>query len=129
MTRTLQRILLVEDDADIATVARLALEGLGGFQVQLCTSGEQALAQAAAFAPDLILLDVMMPGLDGTATFATLRRIEGLDRVPVVFMTAKVQPEEIRRFMALGAADVIPKPFDPLALPEQVRGIWERALR
>jgi len=122
----LDRILLVEDDPDVAMVARLALEALGGFRVLLCTTGEQALARAPGFAPDLVLLDVMMPGMDGPAIFASLHRTPGLENVPVAFMTAKVRPHEVRDLMALGVADVIPKPFDPLTLAQRVRGIWER---
>lgn len=122
----LKRILMVEDEPDIQTVARLALETVGGFTVAACDSGEQAVASAPAFAPDLILLDVMMPGMDGPSTLAALRRIPELAQVPVVFMTAKVQPQEVESFMALGAAAVIAKPFDPMTLADQVRAIWDR---
>lgn len=120
----LERILMVEDEPDIQTVARLALETVGGFTVAACDSGEQALAMAPAFGPDLILLDVMMPGMDGPSTLTALRRIPALQSVPVVFMTAKVQPQEVESFMGLGAEAVIAKPFDPMALADQVRAIW-----
>lgn len=126
MSKTLTRILYVEDEADIQSVARLALEAVGGFTVRICSSGEEALREAAGFSPELILLDVMMPGMDGPTTLARLREQTPFTRTPVVFMTAKVQPAEVAHFKSLGALDVIPKPFDPMALAGQVRAIWER---
>ncbi len=124
---TLNRILYIEDEADIQAVAKLALEMVGGFTVKVCSSGKEALLVAADFAPDLLLLDVMMPGMDGPTTLKALRDIPSLATVPAVFMTAKVQPDEIAYFKSLGACDVIPKPFDPMGLAEQVRTIWESA--
>jgi CheY-like chemotaxis protein len=126
----LRRILLVEDDPDIRQIAKLALEALGGFTVLPCGSGPEALAALAAtdgFAPDLVLLDVMMPGMDGPQTLQALRRLPGAERLPAVFMTARVQAEEVAGYKAMGAADVIAKPFDPMRLAEMVLGIW-RAL-
>jgi CheY-like chemotaxis protein len=79
---------------------------------------------AATAAPDLLLLDVMMPGLDGPSTLAALRMIEATAATPVIFMTAKVQAGEIAYYRSLGALDVIPKPFDPMELSEQIRRIW-----
>lgn len=129
----LSRILLVEDDPDIRKVAKMALERLGGYAVHVCGSGAEALAviaagaadtEAGGFAPDLVLLDVMMPEMDGPATLAALRRLPGAQRLPAVFLTARVQADEVARYKALGAADVIAKPFDPLLLAETVAGIW-----
>lgn len=120
---TIQRILYVEDEADIQAVAKLALEMVGGFTVEVCSSGEEAMRDSEAFAPDLILLDVMMPGMDGPATLKALREIPSLADVPMVFMTAKVQPSEVAYFKSLGALDVIAKPFDPMTLADQVRAI------
>ncbi len=126
MSMTLQRILYVEDEPDIQAVARLALEHLGGFTVEVCSSGHEALEKILAFKPDLILLDVMMPGMDGPTTLRALRETaEGKDK-PVVFMTAKVQPQEVEQYLKLGALDVIPKPFDPMTLADKVRAIWDR---
>jgi DNA-binding response OmpR family regulator len=122
---TLQRILYVEDEPDIQAVARLALEMVGQFTVKICASGEDALREAEAFAPDMILLDVMMPGIDGPATLRRLREETSLGGVPVAFMTAKVQPTEISHYKSLGALDVIAKPFDPMTLATRVRAIWE----
>jgi two-component system, OmpR family, response regulator len=126
MSKTLQRILYVEDEPDIQAVARLALEAVGGFTVQLCSSGEEALRLGPDFDPQLVLLDVMMPGMDGPTTLMRLREKMALAATPVVFMTAKVQPAEIAYFKSLGALEVIPKPFDPMTLAAQVQAIWER---
>lgn len=122
----LNRVLYVEDEADIQAVAKIALEAVGRFTVKICSSGEEAVREAAAFAPDIILLDVMMPGMDGPCTLKALREQPALACTPVTFMTAKVQPQEVAHFKSLGALDVIPKPFDPMALAGQVRRIWER---
>ena len=121
---TLQRILCVEDEPDIQAIARMALELVGGFQVHVCASGEQALREVQAFAPDMILLDVMMPGMDGPGTLAALRALPGLATVPVACMTAKVQPNEVAHYKSLGALDVVAKPFNPMTLADQVRKIW-----
>ncbi|MGL4966659.1 MAG: response regulator [Inquilinus sp.] len=122
----LTRILYVEDDADIRSVAGFALEAVGGFVLAACASGEEALAQAPGFAPQLLLLDVMMPGMDGPETLAALRALPDTAATPAVFMTAKVQPQEVARFRALGAIDVISKPFDPMTLSDEIRDIWTR---
>ncbi len=122
----LQSIMYVEDDPDIQVVARMALEALGGFAVTVCSSGEEALTAAVAEAPDLFLLDVMMPGMDGPATLAALRREPSLADVPVIFITAKVQTSEVEYYTSLGAVAVISKPFDPMTLAADVRAIWER---
>jgi signal transduction histidine kinase len=122
----LKRILYVEDEGDIRTIAVTVLEALGGFTVLACRSGKEALEAAPGANADLILLDVMMPGMDGPATLKALREIPEIAQTPVIFMTAKVQPGEIRHFRDLGAIDVIPKPFDPMTLAAQIREIWER---
>lgn len=123
----LQRVLHVEDDVSIQAVAKVALEIVGGLQVLSCSSGQEALDQVAAFAPDFILLDVMMPGMDGPETLLRLRDVVDLSRIPVAFMTAKVQPAEIEHYRSLGARDVIVKPFDPMQLAAQVKAIWAAA--
>lgn len=123
----LNRILLVEDEADIQTVARLALETVGGFTVQVCGSGQEALQALVSFNPDLILMDVMMPGMDGPATLSELRELPQGRDIPVVFMTAKVQRSEVQQLREQGVIDVIAKPFDPMTLADQVRVLWERA--
>ena len=125
-TSDLHRILYVEDEPDIQAVARLALETLGRFEVATCKSGEEALREAPRFRPDLVLLDVMMPGLDGPATLRALRAVPELATTPAIFMTAKVQPHEVAELQQLGAIYVIDKPFDPMTLASQVRELWRQ---
>jgi CheY-like chemotaxis protein len=125
--KSLQRILYVEDEPDIQAVARLALEAVGGFSVCICGSGKAALDAAPSFNPDLILLDVMMPGMDGPTTLSALRELPDLKEIPVVFMTAKVQATEVAHYRSQGAIDVIAKPFDPMTLSTTVRDIWNRS--
>jgi CheY-like chemotaxis protein len=124
MNRPLRSILLVEDDHDIREIATLSLEALGGFEVVTAASGAEALAAAPALAPDLILLDYMMPGMDGGEVLAALHADPRLANVPVAFMTAKVRPEEVIRLKSLGAIAVIAKPFDPGELPNELSRIW-----
>ncbi|HEV2610352.1 MAG TPA: response regulator [Noviherbaspirillum sp.] len=122
----LSSILYVEDDPDIRTVAQMALEVVGGFSVTACASGAEALAAVdGELVPDLFLLDVMMPGLDGPATLSALRRMPSVAQVPAIFMTAKVQESEIALYKWLGAIGVVAKPFDPMHLPQQLRQLWE----
>ena len=120
----LQRIMHVEDDPSIQQVAKIALEAVGGFTVHTCSSGQQALDDYQAFAPQLILMDVMMPGMDGPTTLQQLQQKYDLSGIPTVFMTAKVQSNEVSSYKALGAADVVVKPFDPMTLSNQIRQIW-----
>ncbi|MCK4742311.1 MAG: response regulator [Sulfuriflexus sp.] len=122
----MQRILYVEDEPDIQAVAKLALEQVGRFTLEVCSSGQEALDKADAFSPQLILLDVMMPEMDGPTTLKKLREISGLENTPAVFMTARVQPHEVQEYIDMGAVDVIAKPFDPMTLSNQIREIWER---
>ncbi len=126
MAEALKKILYVEDDPDIQTIARMALETVGGFEVLVCGSGAEALEKAPGFQPDIVLLDVMLPGMDGPDTLDALRRLPGLAKTPSVFLTAKALPAEVERYRKLGALDVIAKPFDPMTLAQRVREIWER---
>ena len=120
----LKRILYVEDEPDIQAIARIALEAVGGFELAVFSAGAEAVANAVAFAPQLLLLDVMMPGMDGPTTLKELRKLPELAQVPVIFMTAKVQPQEVAHFKALGAIEVIAKPFDPMTLAQTVLHAW-----
>ena len=122
------KLLYVEDEADIREIAEFALED-EDFDIIFCESGEKALEKAGAFQPDVILLDVMMPGMDGPTTLKNLRELPGLETTPVIFLTAKVQPNEIQSFIKLGAIDVIPKPFDPMTLASQIRDTLSRGHR
>lgn len=122
--RELKKILYVEDEPDIAQVAQLALVTVGGFTLEMCENGQIALDKGPAFQPDLVLMDVMMPEMDGLTALKAMQNMPEFDGVPVIFMTAKVQPAEIDEYKTLGAVDVIPKPFDPMALADQVKAVW-----
>lgn len=124
--KDLERIMYVEDEPDIQAIARMALENVGGFTVCICSSGSEALSKLQEFNPDLVLLDVMMPEMDGPTTLKEIYKTVGLTGVPVIFMTAKVQPQEIEHYRQLGAVDVIPKPFDPMKLANTIRDVWVR---
>jgi CheY-like chemotaxis protein len=126
MNRPLRSILLIEDDPDIQEVAKMSLEEVGGFHVTACGSGQEALDTVSRVSPDLLIIDFMMPGMDGGETLAALRARPDMSRIPAIFMTAKVRPDEVSRMRTMGAADVIPKPFDPITLPDQVNTIWAR---
>ena len=129
MSHILDKILYVEDDPDIQTIALMVLETISGFTVKPCSSGAEAVTAAETFIPDLILLDVMMPGMDGPATLNELRKFPQLATTPVVFMTAKVQPQEVQGYLNLGAVGVIAKPFDPMTLTQELKTIWERSTK
>lgn len=119
----IERVLLVDDDAAIRRIAEITLSRVGKWQVSLAESGAQALDVVSRESPDLILLDVMMPGMDGPTTLKLLREKESLSQTPIIFMTAKVQKHEIDAYRLLGAAGVIAKPFDPMELPAEIRSI------
>ena len=125
MSKPLARILYVEDEPDIRAIAQMALEAVGGFTVIACASGSEALANAPGASADLLLLDVMMPGMDGPTTLKALRELPATANTPVIFMTAKVQAAEVAQYRELGAMDVIHKPFDPMELSAQISRIWE----
>ena len=125
MTRPLKRIMLVEDDPDIQLVTRLSLEAGGGYEVRVCASGAEALQSAAAYAPDLILLDVMMPGMDGLATIDALRKLPEMAATAMVFFTANTQDHVRQDLLRRGALGVISKPIEPNALVEQIRALWQ----
>jgi two-component system OmpR family response regulator len=115
------KILLIDDDDDVRRVAHLSLSRLGRMEVVDADSGAAGLLRAAAERPDAILLDVMMPDMDGPATLAALRASPPTAAIPVLFLTAKAMPSELERLLQLGALGVLTKPFDPLTLAAQVR--------
>jgi two-component system OmpR family response regulator len=121
---TLKRLLLVEDDPDIRNLVSLALGDVAGYTIKACTSASQALDAAPSFRPDLILLDVMMPGADGLAALKGLRRLDATRDTPVVFMTAMAQSDDLARYRKLGCLGVIAKPFDPMALAGTLEALW-----
>jgi CheY-like chemotaxis protein len=117
-----RRILIIDDEDDIREVAKLSLESVAGWDVAVANSGAQGLARAAELLPDAILLDVMMPGMDGPTTFKQLRSNPVTARIPVLLLTAKVQGTDQRRFADLGVEAILFKPFDPLTLSNQIAG-------
>ena len=119
------KILIIDDDDMIRRIARAALGRGGGMEVRDAESGEEGLRLAATERPDCILLDVMMPGMSGEATLEALRGSPETAGIPVVFLTASSDPEDVARLQALGARGVLAKPFDPMALAGQVRMLIE----
>lgn len=117
---TTKHILIIDDEHDIRAVAQLTLTAIGGWEVSVAASGAEGLAKAADEQPDVILLDVMMPDIDGIETFRALQANPATQSIPVILMTAKVQPAEQRRFAELGVAGIIPKPFKAIKLPGQI---------
>ena len=115
-----KRILICDDEDDIREVATMSLEMVGGYEVIAANCGADAIAKAAAERPDAILLDVMMPDMDGPTTFKQLQAQEATKGIPVVLMTAKVMSNDLQRFDDLGVQGVIPKPFDPMTLAPQL---------
>jgi two-component system, OmpR family, response regulator len=119
-----KRVVYVDDDEDIRQIASLALGLNEEISVETCDSGEAALALLPRVMPEFILLDVMMPGLDGPSTLARIRANPLLANIPVAFMTAKAMPKDVEVLKALGVVGVIPKPFDPMKLAGQVAELW-----
>ena len=125
-----RRILVVDDDASIRDVAQMSLEMVGGYEVLTAANGIDALACACEERPDAILLDVMMPHLDGPTTFELLQADPASSEIPVILLTAKLQPADRARFSKLGVRAVLAKPFDPMKLADDVAEIlgWPRTL-
>lgn len=120
----LKRILYVEDDPSIAEVVEMTLSDFGGYEVKHCDRGQKALDAVEDYMPDLILMDVMMPNMDGCTTLKHLQAMDAVKHIPVVFMTAKAQLHEQQEYLAAGAKGVLVKPFDPMTLCDQVEAIW-----
>jgi CheY-like chemotaxis protein len=120
-----RRVMCVEDDADIRMILEFSLQRLGGYELCLCASGQEAIDRVAVFSPDLVLLDVMMPGLSGPQTLELLRKQPAMSGVPVVFLTAKAMLNEVEDLLQHGATGIIVKPFDPVKLPENVQFYWQ----
>lgn len=118
-----KRILLVDDEDDIREVAAISMQAVGGWQVCSANNGIEAIASALAERPDAILLDVMMPGIDGPTTFKRLQEDPRTREIPVILLTAKAQLADRESFAELGVAGVLSKPFDPMLLPDQVAAL------
>jgi CheY-like chemotaxis protein len=118
-------VLLVDDEPDVRKIGLVSLQKIGKLQVFLASDGSEALEVAAREQPDVILLDMMMPGIDGKQTLERLRANPVTARLPVVFLTASSSPTDVGAYMSLGAAGVLKKPFDPMRLAAQVRSLFE----
>ena len=126
VTKKLKNILYAEDEDDIRDIAQIALEDIGGFTVKYCVNGLAVLEAAKNFSPDLLLLDVMMPEMDGPTTLRELRKLPDFYRTPAIFMTAKIQSNEIEGYQSLGVLEVIAKPFDPMTLARTIQEAWNK---
>ena len=125
-SRPLTRICYVEDDEDIQRIVRMSLERVGKMTVEIVTDPLQAIGVITAFKPDLVMLDWMMPGMDGPTLFRKMKEDPQVSGLPVVFITAKAQSRDMAELMALGAAGTISKPFSPKDLPNELRAIWAK---
>jgi len=124
--RPLNRICYVEDDEDIQRIVRMSLERIGKMTVGVVTDPMVALGAITAFKPDLVMLDWMMPGMDGPTLFRKMKQLPEVSALPVVFITAKASQTELDELARLDAAGAISKPFSPKDLPDQLRAIWEK---
>ncbi len=120
------KVLYAEDDPGIQAVAKVALGQLGGYDLRICNSGEELLEALANFAPDLILLDFMMPGMDGLQTLQHLQRRPDARKIPVIFITARGQATDVNQIMQAGALGIIQKPFDPMTLGSRINKLWKQ---
>ena len=121
----MRRVLIIDDEDDIREVAALSLEATAGWEILTARSGAEGMRIAAAEQPDAILMDVMMPGVDGPTTFRSMQQDPSISQIPVLFLTAKVQGVDQRRFAGLGVAAVLFKPFDPLTLAQQISDVLD----
>ena len=122
----LVRILYAEDDLDIQQLVSLSLTLVGDLTLKICSSGLEAVNEVEAFDPQLLLLDVMMPDLDGPGALKQIREIKAYRQIPVIFLTAKVQGREVQAYLDMGAVGVIAKPFDPMTLADQIQEFWAK---
>jgi CheY-like chemotaxis protein len=124
-TISLQRILLADDEPDILEISRIALETVGGYEVVVCGSGSEFLELLPGFQPDLVIIDALMPDMNGLEVLAEMRRMAEFEDIPAVFLTGLVLDRDLRDLRASGAVDIITKPFDPMKLAQRIVGIWE----
>jgi two-component system OmpR family response regulator len=124
---SLSRILLADDEPDILEISRIALETVGGFEVEGCDSGGELLQRLSEFKPDLVIIDFLMPDMAGLDVLRGVRRVPGFETTPVVFLTGVIRGHDLEILRESGATDVILKPFDPMALADRVNRIWNTA--
>ncbi len=126
--KELKKIIYVDDDPDLRRIVKFSLETLGNYQVQVYCDGKEFLSQVDLFEPDLIMIDVIMPIIDGPTTVQELRKIPEYKDTPIIFLTSKYNARDIDQFKALGVPYLIKKPFDPSILHQQVLEIWQKAV-
>lgn len=126
MKKELKKILFIDDDEDIHLIVKICLREIPNVELRSAFSGEEGVNVVMDFHPDLVLLDVMMPKMDGISTLQTLKMLPSFGDTPVVFLTAKSQKNEIEEYLKYGVADVITKPFDPMTLSARVLQIWDK---
>lgn len=124
--KELKKILYAEDEPDVQTVVEITIQSMSNYDIKACSNGKKLLDCVEEYNPDLILLDVMMPEMDGPTTFEHLLSNEKTKDIPVIFMTAKAQTHEVETFKKSGAIGIITKPFDPLLLCSEIEQIWEK---
>lgn len=122
--KELKRILYAEDEPDVQTVVEITIQTMSNYEIKVCSNGKLLLDCVEEYNPDLILLDVMMPEMDGPTTFKHLKQDEKTKNIPVIFMTAKAQTHEVETFKQSGAIGIVTKPFDPLILCTEIEKIW-----
>ena len=127
MKKELKKILFIDDDEDIHLIVKISLRDIPNVEIRSAFSGEEGIKIAMDFHPDLVLLDVMMPKLDGIATLQTLKLLPSFGNTPVVFFTAKSHKNEIEEYFKYGVVDIIIKPFDPITLSQRILQIWEQS--
>lgn len=120
----LKNIICIDDEADILELIKLTLETVGGYNVTVFQDSVSAVDCIEGYSPDMILIDGMMPHLNGIETMAAIRKIAKFEATPIVFMTARIQPKEQKEYLDKGAIGIIPKPFDPMELSEQIEKLW-----
>ena len=123
-TRPLEKVLYVEDDEDIQRIVRMSLERVGKMSVEIVSNSTEAIARMKTYQPDLVMLDWMMPEMDGPTLFRKMHEDPEVAKLPVIFITAKASPRELEELVRLGAKGTISKPFSPKDLPDQLRGLW-----
>lgn len=123
--KELKRILYAEDEPDVQTIVEIIFQSMSDFELKICSNGKLLMDCVEEYMPDLILLDVMMPEMDGPTTFKNLQANPSTKDIPVIFMTAKAQLHEVKIFQATGVIGIITKPFDPVALCPEIKKIWE----
>jgi len=122
----LKTILYVEDDIDIQLIVKIALESISKFELTICSSGAEALEVLSETKPDFLLVDVMMPEMDGPSLIQELKKREGMQNIPYIYITAKAHPNDIASLMVADALSVITKPFNPVNLGQEIQDIWDK---